>query len=80
MTSATTRRIERAAFDVMPDGAPVERVTLRGERGFEASISRSARRCSRSRLATAQATARTSCSAMTILRLTSRAGSFSAQQ
>jgi aldose 1-epimerase len=38
MTSATPRRIERAAFGVMGDGAAVERVTLRGEKGFEASI------------------------------------------
>ncbi len=38
MPSATTRRTERTAFGMMGDGAVVERVTLRGDRGFEASI------------------------------------------
>ncbi|MGH6680356.1 MAG: galactose-1-epimerase, partial [Bradyrhizobium sp.] len=38
MSSAATRRTERAGFGMMGDGAVVERVTLRGERGFEASI------------------------------------------
>lgn len=38
MTSAARIRVERTAFGTMSDGAVVERVTLRGERGFEASI------------------------------------------
>ena len=38
MMSATLARIDRAPFGVMPDGAVVERVTLRGADGFEACI------------------------------------------
>lgn len=38
MTAAVTARVDRAPFGVMPDGAAVERVTLRGADGFEASI------------------------------------------
>ncbi len=38
MTKAAIARIDRAPFGVMPDGAVVERVTLRGADGFEAGI------------------------------------------
>jgi aldose 1-epimerase len=38
MTSATSPRIDRAPFGVMPDGTAVERILLRGADGFEASI------------------------------------------
>jgi aldose 1-epimerase len=34
----TLPRVDRAPFGVMPDGAAVERVTLRGAAGFEAAI------------------------------------------
>jgi aldose 1-epimerase len=38
MNSAMMTRIDRAPFGTMPDGAVVERVTLRGADGFEAAI------------------------------------------
>lgn len=38
MTASIASRIDRAAFGAMPDGTAVERVTLRGEDGFEAGI------------------------------------------
>ena len=38
MTSASPGRVDRAPFGVIADGAVVERVTLHGEGGFEASI------------------------------------------
>jgi aldose 1-epimerase len=38
MTSAATPRVDRAPFGTMPDGMAVERVTLRGADGFEASV------------------------------------------
>jgi aldose 1-epimerase len=38
MNSVTMTRIDRAPFGTMPDGATVERVTLRGADGFEAGI------------------------------------------
>ncbi len=34
----TSGGIERAPFGTLPDGTVVERVTLRGEHGFEAAI------------------------------------------
>jgi aldose 1-epimerase len=38
MTSASPARVDRTPFGVMPDGAVVERVTLRGTDGFEVAI------------------------------------------
>jgi aldose 1-epimerase len=38
MNSARTTRIDRVPFGTMPDGAVVERVTLRGADGFEVGI------------------------------------------
>jgi len=38
MTSAAAPRVDRAPFGTMPDGMAVERVTLRGADGFEASV------------------------------------------
>src|SRR5882672_6399379 len=38
MTSTATPRVDRAPFGTMPDGMAVERVTLPGADGFEASV------------------------------------------
>jgi aldose 1-epimerase len=38
MTSFTTTRVDRMPFGAMPDGTEIERVTLRGADGFEASV------------------------------------------
>ncbi len=61
----------------MPDGTPVERMTLRGADGFEAVIITYRRgRCMRSRCPTATDGATTSCSAMTISPAISRERKF----